>query len=197
MASKADRVRAVWKDFYASYYTPAAKKFASLEDEEEDDETFRDRVHNEWTRRLAEQGLCEEDWEDMTAAEQVVVFDAFFGVECDAGDIASIEAKMKTEPPQPLPQHRHNSSSPPYPFSAPAMSASSSSSSSSSNYATINPSAFNVDADDSEESEFAFFEVCRPIPLFNWPLTTCPGHFRRRNLDAYITCFFVVQQLVD
>ncbi|KAF9029159.1 hypothetical protein BDZ89DRAFT_735120 [Hymenopellis radicata] len=165
--SKADQVRDIWQKFFTSFYTPALDRWIASDDD--DEEQFRASIKDAWARRLQEQGLEEQDWSDITPAEQVAVYDAFFGVVCDEKDIASIEANMKTalQPQSQLsPKSSPPSSSPAQPVAstsshslvspAPAMSASLSSSST---YATVNPASFGYDAEDSEESEFAFFEV--------------------------------------
>ncbi|KAF8900314.1 hypothetical protein CPB85DRAFT_162106 [Mucidula mucida] len=165
--SKADQVRDIWHKFFTAFYNPVLERWMASDDD--DEEKFRTSIRDAWAKRLQEQGLEEQDWSDITPAEQVAVYDAFFGVVCDEKDIASIEANMKTAPqPQPSisPKSSSPSSSPPQPIAstsshslvspAPAMTPSLSSSST---YATVNPASFGYDAEDSEESEFAFFEA--------------------------------------
>ncbi|KAG7446731.1 uncharacterized protein BT62DRAFT_919332 [Guyanagaster necrorhizus] len=120
MLSKNEQVRAVWKDFFASWYTPEAVSYSkdvdaidsnilfTTDSERQDerlrlDESLRDRAKTEWERRLEEKGLREADWIDITPPEMVVTFKVLFGVEVSEEDVVKHVQPEIQPPPQPEP----------------------------------------------------------------------------------------------
>lgn len=119
MLSKTEQVRTVWKDFYASWYTPEAvshrkeldaiqSNVAFTTDQKQDerlrlDESLCERAKTEWERRLEEKGLCEADWDDITPPEMVVTFKVLFGVEVSEEAVVKLVQPDIQPPPPPEP----------------------------------------------------------------------------------------------